>query len=765
MKQIYSGFVFLLCSIAVAAQVKNPEINWGDYMKRQTMRWDSISTSYYTGILLGNGLLGTNIYKEDDYTIRFDIGRTDVTDQREHQGTALSEALISRPRLPIGRMTLKTIGKITGAKMSLDIYNAKAEGTIYTSKGSLEFSSFVAANSNVIYIRAKGTQQEKNISWQFVAENSKSPRMNQNNTGNPEVYPENPAFSLKKSGIFSLCHQLLLNGGGYATAWTAKKGPNESTMLISVGYDGEGQLDEVKEATTAINTFIAAKMPVVFAAHQKWWHQFYQQSFLSLPDQRMESFYWIQLYKLAAATRANKPMVDLMGPWFTSKTPWPGIWWNLNTQLTYSPIFASNHMELGKSLFNTLNKNLANLIANVPTEWQKDAAAIGRTTGYDLVSPLLEANKEHGQFELGNLTWVMFYYHQYYAYTKDREELTKYIYPLLKRSVNHLLYHLKKDEAGVFHLPSSFSPEYKYAEDANYALSSLRWGLQTLIALDKKEGLKDADREKWESVLEHLVPYPVDSTGLMIGKDVALTSSHRHYSHLLMIYPYRLINADQPENRELIEKSLNHWISLKGALQGYTFTGAASINAMMGKGNESCELLNQLFDQFIKPNTLYQESGPVIETPLSAATSIQELLIQSWAGKIRVFPAVPDQWKNVSFDKLRAEGGFLVSANREDGATSFIRIFSTKGDSCQVQTDMKVSMVSSDKRKELAFTVFEHEGKMNLSFSTIPGETILLSAGYDTSKFNILPVKSTIRENWSWGLKTKAFAGSKQGGG
>lgn len=758
MKQVYAGFVFLLCSVSATAQVKNPGINWAEYMKRQTMRWDSISTNYYTGILLGNGLLGTNIYKEDDHTLRFDIGRTDVTDQREHQGNGLSEALISRPRLPIGRMTLKTTGKITGARMSLDLYNAKAQGTIYTTKGSLEFTAFVPANTNVIYIQAKGTQQEKNISWQFVAESSRSPRMNQNNTGNPEVYPENPAFSLKKSGIFSICQQPLLNGGGYATAWTAKKGPAESKMLISVGYDGTGQLDEVKEATSAINTFLATGMPVVLAAHQKWWHQFYQQSFLSVPDQRMESFYWIQLYKLASATRADKPMVDLMGPWFTSKTPWPGIWWNLNTQLTYSPIFASNHLELGKSLFNTLNKNVQNLINNVPEAWRKDAAAIGRTTGYDLVSPLLEANKEHGQFELGNLTWVMFYYYQYYSYTKDREELKKYIYPLLKRSVNHLLYHLKKDEAGIFHLPASFSPEYKYAEDASYALASLRWGLQTLIALDKKEELKDADREKWELVLEHLVPYPVDDTGLMIGAAVPLTSSHRHYSHLLMIYPYQLINADQPEDKALIEKSLNHWISLKGALQGYTFTGAASINAMMGKGNESYDLLNQLFDQFIKPNTLYEESGPVIETPLSAATSIQELLIQSRAGKIKVFPAIPDQWKNVSFDKFRAEGGFLVSANREEGATSFIRILSTKGDTCRVQTDMKVSMVSSDKRSELAFTVFESEGKMNISFSTIPGETILLAAGYDTSKFNILPVKPLIRENWSWGLKTKAFS-------
>lgn len=164
MKSRFSFFFILLAAFttSVFAQLKKSnEINWAEFMKRQTLRWDTIGTSYYGGILLGNGLLGTNIYKEDEQTIRFDIGRTDVTDQRQHQGSGLSEPLISRPRLPIGRMTIKTLGKITGAKMSLDIYNATAEGTIYTSKGTLKFSSFVPANANVIYISAKGTQSEK----------------------------------------------------------------------------------------------------------------------------------------------------------------------------------------------------------------------------------------------------------------------------------------------------------------------------------------------------------------------------------------------------------------------------------------------------------------------------------------------------------------------------------------------------------------------------------------------------------------------------
>ncbi len=748
--------LFLFATITLSAQVKPAEIDWSAFMKRQTLRWDSIGTSYYTGIILGNGLIGTNIYKEDEQTIRFDIGRTDVTDQRKHEGNGLSEPLISRPRLPIGRMTIKTVGKITGAKMSLDIYNAIAEGTIYTTKGSLKFNAFVPANTNVIYISAKGTQLENDINWQFIAEKSISPRMIGQNAGNPAVYPENPAYQLSKTGAFEVCRQPLLNNGGYATVWTKKKTAKEHTMILSVGYDASGKSDEVKEATQVVQAFTKATYPVVLAAHQKWWHQFYQQSFISIPDQRMESFYWIQLYKLASATRENRPMIDLVGPWFNGKTPWPGVWWNLNTQLTYSPIFTANHLELGKSLFNTLNSNLQNLINNVPEPWRKDAAAIGRISGYDLVAPLAEANKENGQFELGNLTWTMFYYYQYYAYSKDQEELKKHIYPLLKRSVNHLLYHLKKDDQGVWHLPSSFSPEYKYAEDANYALASLRWGLKTLINLNEKEGFQDEDLDKWNNILVNLVPYPVNETGLMIGKDVSLTSSHRHYSHLMMIYPYHLMTPVNAEDKALIEQSLNHWLSLKGALQGYTFTGAASINAMMGKGDQAYDLLNQLFDQFIQPNTLYQESGPVIETPLSAATSIQELLIQSWGNKIRIFPAVPGAWKDVSFDKLRTEGGFLVSAGRTNGKTKFIKVYSSKGDTCRIQTDLNVSLLSSDKRQGITFSVFQNDGKVNLNFSTIPGETIYLSEGYaEEHKFKASVVTPAIRANWSWGLKKK----------
>ena len=107
-----------LLSFNSYAQSNAIKINWNSFMQEQQLRWDSISTNYYTGILLGNGRLGTNIYKESDNAIRFDIGRSDVTDQRPHYPDSVnSEQLLSQPRLPIGKMLLHTKGSIVNATM------------------------------------------------------------------------------------------------------------------------------------------------------------------------------------------------------------------------------------------------------------------------------------------------------------------------------------------------------------------------------------------------------------------------------------------------------------------------------------------------------------------------------------------------------------------------------------------------------------------------------------------------------------------------
>jgi alpha-L-fucosidase 2 len=47
-------------------------------------------------------------------------------------------------------------------------------------------------------------------------------------------------------------------------------------------------------------------------------------------------------------------------------------------------------------------------------------------------------------------------------------------------------------------------------------------------------------------------------------------------------------------------------------------------------------------------------------------------------GYIEVFPAIPVSWQDVSFRNLRAEGGFLISAEKKDGEYQYVEIKAEK---------------------------------------------------------------------------------------
>jgi hypothetical protein len=714
MRLFFFSILLLLCTISARAQ----KIDWEKYMDDQSLFWDSLSTNFYTGIPLGNGRLGVLIYKENEKALRFDVGRSDVTDTRPHYPDSMfTEQLISRPRLPIGKFLLNTNGNIVSSAIKLDIFKAQAGGTITTSAGKIFLVADVPTGEQVISIRVSGSGGEKNVSWQWVPEKSVTPRLTYGRA-KPEVYKyiHNPSPLIKDTAGFNICRQPLLNGGAYTTAWNQL----DSTLNIAVGYGPDPQDGSANQAIGYLESFRKKNLGDVINTHRQWWSEYFKKSFIAVPDARMQRYYWLELYNLASATRKGEPMVDLMGPWFTNNTPWPAIWWNLNTQLSYSSIFVTNHLETGRSLFDKLNSSVNTLINNVPPEWRNDAAAIGRISGYDLVAPLDQNDLRAGRFEPGNLTWTMYYYHRYFLYSQDTVELVRRIYPLLKRSVNYLVHLLKPGGDGKLHLVKSHSPEYADAEDAHYSLSALRWGLRTLIVTDSMLDRHDNDRNNWNYILNRLADYHVNETGYMIGYDVALTSSHRHFSHLMMIYPYREMDPDDPASRVMMEKSVAHWLSMPSALAGYSYTGSASMYGYMRKGDSAFVQLERYLNRHAEVNGLYRESGPCFETPHSWVTAFAEMMLQSHKGVVSVFPAIPSHWSELSFAGLRAEGAFLVDAVRAKGSTAMIRIRSEKGGPCFIETDIPpVDLISSGE-------VSTYHGRTRISVNMKAGEEILI---------------------------------------
>jgi alpha-L-fucosidase 2 len=104
-----------------------------------------------------------------------------------------------------------------------------------------------------------------------------------------------------------------------------------------------------------------------------------------------------------------------------------------------------------------------------------------------------------------------------------------------------------------------------------------------------------------------------------------------------------------------------------------------------------------------------------LEGNFAFASGLQEMLLQSHTGVVRLFPAIPAAWQNVSFDKMRTEGAFIITAVRTFGQLKSVVITSEKGGRIKLFNSFS-GLLKCDYK-------FEKEGDI-LIFDLKPGQTI-----------------------------------------
>jgi len=715
-------------------------INWPRFLSRNDMVWkNKLPDSWDRGIFLGNGCLGTIFWVNEKGAFNFEVSRGDLYDHRNV--LAKNTTLYNTERLPNGHFELLLGKDKPKGQMRLDLWNAEATGQIRCDGNDYSISCFTAADRNVIILEVTGDTGQQ---LQWFPDTARSTRKSP-----PKGYQPYPVQVLQHIKDITVSVQDMPEDiiyhtdgkgpGQYATAWLKQVNGNKTTYYISMGFSYPGTT-AVKEAITLIEKTKRIGARQLQTLHRAWWHQYYPKSFVSVPDAAMESFYWIQMYKMASASRQGGPILDLMGPWFRP-TGWPAIWWNLNIQLAYWPFYMANHLEEAEPLARTVWNDRKALAENA-APYQSDSYAIGRATGPDGVCPV--------GGEVGNLPWTMNNLWMYYRSTMDDAYLQKQLFPLMKGTFNYLKHIVVKQSDDKWTLPKTASPEYTDGvENSSYTLACLKWLARTLIIADSRLKANDPIINDCEELLANIVPYEVDEkTGFMVGKDMHFAKSHRHWSHLFMVYPFHEYSWDNPEQAPLIKRSLEHWTSMPEAFAGYSYLGAASIYEAGGKGDDALGYLHTFLKKAPQANTLYKEGFPVIETPLAFGRTLQEMLMNSFGNVIRVFPGVPSSWKDIAFADLRAEGAFLVSAVRKSGETQFIRIKSLAGEPCHIKTDMtksiKVAGIDSKLLKDMG------NGEIELTLKQ--GETAVLYTGPAIPDTSIQPV-NFIEPKAPWGEK------------
>jgi len=774
--------VFLFIHYAGNAQLKL-DVNYESFLSQHDMLWDEIPNRWELAPYSGNGNVGFLFYRtesEGKNIMSIYTGRHDYYDHR--QAPKENQMLwIYRSRLPLGHFNLESKGEVISVNLRLNLWNAELTGVITTSQGSYQVRGFTHSTTDIIYFETVAKNGESiKITWHPEAPVPPVWETLQQG-GGPKgkswekmrkasmIMPPNPTLS--ESDGLQFCFQpLYLNRGETTTGWKIIGNENGSQKLIASIYHSFPKHNSMETVKNNLLHAISSMSDQTFtSSHRKWWHHYYPLSFLTINDPEKEAFYWIQMYKFASATRGNGPIMDLMGPWY-HKTFWPMVWGDLNVELQYWTGLTANRLLVGESLPNSIDKYEKNLEGNVPDRW-KNSASVAALMPQDL-------DAYNGASVPDMLAWILNDYWLYCQYSGDSIRMRDKLFPLLKKTVNSYINYLRenpvKSDDGKIHIKNSWSPEYPggHGQDINFTLALIRWSCQTLVNINNQFKINDPLLVEWQNILDNLVEFQTDENGLRIGKDVPFDKPHRHYSHLLGFYPLAVITANNEKDKTLIRTTLDHWLDISinsgikvGAMSvtGYTATGAASMYAALGDAEKAYYYLDFLIQhKNVSPTTMYAEGNPVIESPLSFATCIHDMLLQSMGGIIKVFPGTPERWGDASFYHLRTQGAFLVSAKRKEEKTQFVTVESLMGSTCVIQPDMLNPHVYINGKDVSNSELITKSNKGYYTIDLNKGETaIFTSSKLEKTNLTIraIPVSEANRNLFGYSKKTERLPG------
>ena len=448
--------------------------------------------------------------------------------------------------------------------------------------------------------------------------------------------------------------------------------------------------------------------------HVAAWAGFWAASAVYLPEADKETLWYYGLYLLASASRRGCFPPGLQGLWAMDGVlpPWRGDYHaDMNVQETFWPAGASGHLEL-------LDTWVDHMAVCLPRAREFTRRFFGTAGTFWPCSFLPEYTIVPSwgpvQFAWSNTGWLAWLVWLRWRYSLDTEWLRETGYALVAECFEFYRANLERGADGLLHVPLSSSPEFRengaaaWGPDPNVDLALIRRTCDWLLEMEAALGGEEYGAAARE-VREHLAPYafvegevpgPAGLRGervLALWPGQPLTESHRHPSHLMAIHPAMDLTVEgDEEQRRIIADSLTQFLELgQYRWAGHTYAQWISFAACLGRAGMAADALGELARHWLGPNGLHFNndythsgrsyfshppgvSGPfTMEANCGLSMGLCDMLLQGWNDRLRVFPAVPDRWRDVVFRDLVAEGAFRVSAARLDGRTAWVRLTAT----------------------------------------------------------------------------------------
>ncbi|WP_233587715.1 hypothetical protein [Parabacteroides sp. AF18-52] len=695
--------------------------------------------------LLGNGFTGVALAGPPEaqtfYVARNDFWR-------------LKSALDESYPLVLGKIEL-SMPALKGASYLVEQQLYDATTTARFTKGdlSVSYKTYISAEEDLLVLELEMNGEDSvegyvNLSLPGEKETINNPPLER-------VFPDEREVGVTKEGVFYL----------WRTFEDSVDIPTKAAMALRMGQSSDGSFvlkpgkpvrlvcafssnfksnDCVADVIKRVEDCSFTHLNEIEKHHQEWWKDYWQKSFVSIPDSVIEKQYYLSLYGMASCSRDKDFPPSIFGTWITRERPnWNGDYHlNYNHMAPYYGLYSSNRIEQADPYYMPMLAQIArgNYYSEKVTGISDGillpvgAGPLGIETTRR--SPFMDTYfkgwidgklvEDEGFFmgQKSNSSYAVVNMSMQFYRTWDKE-YTRKVYPFVKGVAAFWEKYLTLEGDRYVIYNDAIHEGTVGTMNPILSLGLVRMVMQTVSDMSSFLGVDEDKREQWAFIKDHMSDYPLQERN---GKTVFRYTEKGtdwwgdNTLGIQHIYPAGQIglNSD-PQLLQIAYNTVDEmrrWSDFNGT---NSFFPAA---VRIGYDPDSILIHLNAYSRHTYPNGFQLDNPHGIENWSTVPNTINEMLCMGHQDIVRVFPVWPRE-KDASFHQIRVEGAFLVSAELKNKEVTSLTIVSEQGRPLTLLNPWKQKKVRMEVRKsgqlldekELEDDVFHLE--------TLPGTSYL----------------------------------------